>query len=58
MDHGKKIEYHLKHLLLHGLLHLIGYDHMSQEEREEMENLEIEILSKWGIENPYYIDEI
>lgn len=54
MDQGKKTEHHLKHLLLHGLLHLVGYDHMLEKEREGMENLEIEILSKFGIENPYY----
>lgn len=43
------------HLFVHGILHLFGYDHMNQEEMEVMENLEIDILKKFGIENPYIL---
>lgn len=50
---GKSIENHFKHLCLHGLLHLLGYDHEEDNEAEEMEALEIKILAKMNIKNPY-----
>ena len=49
---------HFTHLLVHGTLHLMGYDHeTSEEDAEEMEALEIEILNKLGFENPYTVKE-
>ncbi len=47
------LEDHFCHLLLHGFLHLCGYDHMDDEEAEYMENLEIKILAMLNIGNPY-----
>ena len=44
---------HYCHLLVHGFLHLLGFDHIEDDEAEEMENLEIEILSQFSIDNPY-----
>lgn len=49
----KKFEDHFTHLLVHGTLHLLGYDHMEPQEAEEMENLEIRILQELSIANPY-----
>lgn len=46
-------ENHLKHLIVHSFLHLLGYDHINDDEAEEMESLETEILEKLGIEDPY-----
>ena len=46
-------EHHYIHLLVHGTLHLLGYDHQAEEEAKIMENLEISILAQLGIENPY-----
>jgi probable rRNA maturation factor len=50
---SKSVEAHLCHLLVHGLLHLLGYDHEADDEAEEMEALETEILAELGIADPY-----
>lgn len=50
---GKSFMDHTSHLLVHGILHLLGHDHENDDEAEEMESLEIKILEKLGIKNPY-----
>ena len=52
----KNLEDHWAHLLLHGLFHLLGFDHIEEDEAEEMESLEIETLRSLGIPNPYLLD--
>ncbi len=49
----KDIRNHLAHLLVHGVLHLAGFDHMTENEAEKMEHLEIVILQDLNITNPY-----
>lgn len=49
---GKGFDDHLTHLLVHGFLHLIGYDHETVAEAEEMEALETAILARLGIADP------
>ena len=44
---------HWAHLVIHGCLHLVGFDHISDTEADEMESIEIIILEKLGINNPY-----
>lgn len=44
---------HYSHLLVHGILHLLGFDHMDDEEAEYMEDFEVQILKKLNIKNPY-----
>ena len=51
---NKTVENHLTHLFIHALLHLLGYDHETEEEAEKMEHLELQILSNLKIDNPYY----
>ncbi|MES1179610.1 MAG: rRNA maturation RNase YbeY [Hyphomicrobium sp.] len=46
-------EHHVQHLVVHGVLHLLGYDHETAEDAERMEGIEIKVLSKLGIANPY-----
>lgn len=50
---GKTFPDHLTHLVVHGFLHLLGYDHLSDDEAETMEALECQILSGLGIADPY-----
>lgn len=50
---GKSLPDHLAHLLIHGMLHLCGYDHVNDEEAEIMESLERAALSTLGIADPY-----
>lgn len=49
----KLLEHHWAHITIHGILHLLGYDHIQDHEAEEMEALEIKILHKLNIANPY-----
>lgn len=46
---------HWAHMLVHGLLHLQGYDHIEDEDAEQMELKEIEILNTLGFDNPYQL---
>jgi probable rRNA maturation factor len=52
-EEGKPFDHHLSHLAVHGFLHLIGYDHETDDEAEAMEALEQEILAQLGIPDPY-----
>jgi probable rRNA maturation factor len=52
-DEQKPFDHHLSHLAVHGFLHLIGYDHETDDDAETMEALEREILSQLGIPDPY-----
>lgn len=49
----KPVAHHWAHLVVHGTLHLLGYDHIEDEEAEHMESIEIEILKSLGISDPY-----
>ena len=53
VEQGKTLRDHTAHLIVHGTLHLLGYDHESDEEAEEMEALETRILMGMGISDPY-----
>jgi probable rRNA maturation factor len=50
---GKELNAHTSHLTVHGVLHLLGYDHEEEAQAEEMEKLEIKILEELGFKNPY-----
>lgn len=53
-EQQKTPEAHLAHLVVHGTLHLMGYDHeTSEQDAEDMEALEIEIMQQLGFDNPY-----
>ena len=54
-DQGKDPASHWSHLLVHGALHLLGYDHESDAEAERMEALERDLLAERGIEDPYAV---
>lgn len=52
-EQGKTFRDHTAHLLVHGFLHLLGYDHIKEKQALAMEKKEIKILKKLGISNPY-----
>ena len=49
----KSLQAHWAHMVIHGVLHLQGYDHIADDEAEEMEALEIRLLQQLGFANPY-----
>ena len=57
-EQGKPLLAHWAHMVVHGSLHLLGYDHIDDEEAEEMEALEVEFMQALGYDNPYQDDEI
>lgn len=52
-SYNKTFEDHSAHMMVHGTLHLLGYDHLNDHDADKMESLEINILKKLGINNPY-----
>ena len=50
---GKAFSDHLSHMAIHGILHLLGYDHDDLASANKMEGIEIEFLNKIGVKNPY-----
>jgi len=52
-EQNKIVEHHWAHMLIHGTLHLLGYDHIHEEDGLEMEGIEIAILQKLAIDDPY-----
>jgi probable rRNA maturation factor len=56
-EQGKPLAHHLQHLVAHGVLHLLGYDHMSDAEADEMEGLERVVLAGLGVPDPYLAGE-
>ncbi len=55
---GKPLRDHLAHLVVHGVLHLLGHDHVDDREAEAMEALEVEVLASLGVPDPYRDFEI
>ena len=53
LDQGKSLLDHLAHLFLHGVLHLLNFDHQTESSAEQMEAIEIETLATMQIDNPY-----
>ena len=56
LEIGIKIEDHFAHMLIHGILHIIGYDHEVPEEEEKMRSMEVHLLGKLGIHSPYSLE--
>lgn len=53
LQQGKTVQAHWAHLVIHGVLHLRGFDHQTDQQADEMEKIEIQILERMGIANPY-----
>jgi len=52
-EEGKSLDDHVRHLIVHGVLHLLGYDHTDDEEADEMEATERRALARIGVGDPY-----
>ena len=52
-DSQVKFEHHVYHLIIHSVLHLLGFDHDEEKNASKMEKIEVQVLAKLGINNPY-----
>ncbi|KFK95169.1 MULTISPECIES: rRNA maturation RNase YbeY [unclassified Serratia (in: enterobacteria)] len=57
IEQQKTLEAHWAHMVVHGSLHLLGYDHLEDDEAEEMESLETEIMQGMGYPDPYLAEK-
>ena len=57
IEQGKTLTSHWAHMIIHGCLHLLGYDHIDDEEAEEMEGIEKVLMAELGFEDPYKNDQ-
>ncbi|PVZ85932.1 rRNA maturation RNase YbeY [Serratia sp. S1B] len=57
VEQQKTLEAHWAHMVVHGSLHLLGYDHIEDEQAEEMESLETEIMQEMGYPDPYLAEK-
>jgi probable rRNA maturation factor len=53
IEQNKPLIAHWAHMVIHGSLHLLGYDHIIDEEADEMESLETQLVEGLGFDNPY-----
>jgi len=58
VEQDKPLKAHWAHMVVHGSLHLLGYDHIEDDEAEEMESLETELMQKLGFEDPYLAEKV
>ncbi|WP_165855448.1 rRNA maturation RNase YbeY [Marinobacter sp. JSM 1782161] len=56
-EQGKTLSAHWAHMVIHGMLHLQGYDHIDDRDAEIMETLEIRLLAELGFSNPYLAED-
>ncbi len=56
-ERGVSLEDHAAHLIVHGVLHLLGYDHMTDSEGEAMEAIERDVMASLGLHDPYPIQD-
>ncbi|NLQ16044.1 rRNA maturation RNase YbeY [Marinomonas sp. M1K-6] len=56
-EQNKELLHHWAHMTIHGILHLRGYDHINDDEADEMESIETELLASLSISDPYLIKE-
>jgi probable rRNA maturation factor len=54
-EQGKSLQAHWAHIMIHGCLHLLGYDHINDKDAAIMESLEIKILGELAFQNPYLV---
>ncbi len=57
VEQNKPLNAHWAHMVVHGSLHLLGYDHIEDDEAEEMESLETDLMQKLGFEDPYLAEK-
>lgn len=53
MEQSKQLQSHWAHMVVHGVLHLLGYDHIDSGDAQEMETMETRVLNSLGFDNPY-----
>ncbi len=57
-EQGKSARAHMAHLLIHGVLHLLGFDHLDDRSAGEMEAIEIALLARIGVSDPYQVCDV